>query len=120
MHVFVVIVVLEVGHTVLVLQLAVALPVLVAGVGTSLTTGHEIGHSVQVWGLFSLVRRKAPVFSGSGAHGRHARFDTFWFLVFFFFPFTTPAGVVLRRSREHGQELDVQLPLFDRWGFCDN
>jgi hypothetical protein len=73
MHVFVVVFVFEVGHALLGLELAVALPVVVAGVGTGLAAGDEIGHGVQVRGLFRLVRRDTPVSApasfASVAHG---------------------------------------------------
>lgn len=74
MHVLVVIVVLEVGDALLLLEFDIALPVLVAGVGTGLATGDEVRHRVGLIGrFFSLERGEAPVFGlGGSAHGRHA------------------------------------------------
>jgi hypothetical protein len=76
MHVFVVIVVLEVGVALLGLEFKVALPVLVTRIRAGLTASDEVGHGVKVGRLFSLIRREAPSFGLGVAHGRHAWFDT--------------------------------------------
>ena len=76
MHVFVVVMVLEVAETLLGLEFKVALSVLVAGVGTGLAAGDEVGHGCRVIRrLFRLVRLEAPDLRLQGCvHGRHARF----------------------------------------------
>ena len=86
MHVFVVVVFLEVSDALLLLEFEVALPVLVAGVGAGFAAGDEVGHGGRVIGrLFSLVGGEAPGLRLSGsAHGRHAWFGEIWFWVCFY------------------------------------
>ena len=84
MHVLVVVVVLEEGHAFLGLELTIALPVLVAGVGAGFAAGDQVRHRVVIGRLFSLVRGEAPVFGGGGAHGRHAWFGEIWLWVSFY------------------------------------
>jgi hypothetical protein len=60
--VFVVVVAFEVRHALLGLEFSVALPVLVAGVGTSLATGDEVGHSREHWFFLKNVLVSSFVF----------------------------------------------------------
>ena len=83
-HVFVVIVLFEVGETLLGLEFVVSLPVVVDRVRGGITTNDEVGHRVKVGGLFSLVRRETPTLGLGVGYVRITWFDTFWFWFFFY------------------------------------
>ena len=72
LHVLVVVVVLEVGVTLLGLEFGIALSVFVDSVRTGLATTDEVRHGVEVGRFFSLKRGESPILGWGGAHGRHA------------------------------------------------
>ncbi len=92
----IILLVLEVVKTLLGLQFKITLPVLVAGVRTSLTTGNKVSHRVKVGRLFRLKRRETPVFGWVRVtHGRHAWVDTRNFGLGFYCKFSTKIDLLL-------------------------